>query len=82
MTFTVRVENIDEEAIDIRSFKLVSADGNVLPAYPAGSHVDVHLKPGLTRQYSLCGAPNESGRYVMPLSVRPIRVGARPRCML
>ncbi len=65
MTFTVRVENIDEEAIDVRSFKLVSADGNALPAYAAGSHVDIHLKSGLTRQYSLCGAPNESGRYVI-----------------
>src|SRR5436190_1590839 len=65
MTFTVCVESVDEEAMDIRSFKLVSADGNSLPAYAAGSHIDVHLKPGLTRQYSLCGPPSESGRYVI-----------------
>jgi len=65
MTLTVRVAGIREEAVDIRSFELVSADGTALPAYTAGSHLDVHLKPGLTRQYSLCSAPGDSARYVI-----------------
>ena len=63
MTIAVRVANIREEAIDICSFELVSVDGSALPAYTAGSHIDVHLKPGLTRQYSLCGG--QSGSYMI-----------------
>src|SRR4029077_16004808 len=65
MTLTVRVAGIREEAVDVRSFELVSADGTALPAYAAGSHLDVLLKPGLTRQYSLCSAPGDSARYVI-----------------
>ena len=65
MTLVVRVASTREEAIDIRSFELVAADGNALPPYSAGSHIDVHLKPDLTRQYSLCGAPGEFGRYMI-----------------
>ncbi len=69
MTLAVRVANIREEAIDIRSFELASADGSALPAYTPGSHIDVHLKPGLTRQYSLCGAPGESERYMIAVKL-------------
>lgn len=65
MTLAVRVAAIRDEAVDIRSFELVSADGNPLPAYTAGSHIDVQLKPGLTRQYSLCGAPGDFARYLI-----------------
>jgi ferredoxin-NADP reductase len=36
-----------------------------LPAFSAGSHVDVHLPGGLTRPYSLCNDPTESHRYVI-----------------
>lgn len=42
---------------------LHSADGAALPAFEAGAHIDVHLAPGLVRQYSLCGDPAETGRY-------------------
>ncbi|ESX08504.1 MULTISPECIES: PDR/VanB family oxidoreductase [unclassified Mesorhizobium] len=37
----------------------------VLPAFEAGSHVDVHLPEGKVRQYSLCGDPTELGRYTI-----------------
>lgn len=36
-----------------------------LPAFEAGSHVDVHLPEGKVRQYSLCGDPTELGRYTI-----------------
>ncbi|PYY69829.1 oxidoreductase [Pseudomonas jessenii] len=42
---------------------LVDPSGNVLPVFEAGAHVDVHLKPGLVRQYSLCGDPADLTRY-------------------
>ena len=53
------------EAVDICSFELAGMDGAGLPAISAGAHVDVHLKPGLTRQYSLCNHPEEQHRYMI-----------------
>lgn len=34
-------------------------DGSSLPAWTPGAHVDVELRDGLVRQYSLCGSPSE-----------------------
>jgi ferredoxin-NADP reductase len=34
-------------------------DGAALPAWTPGAHVDVELRDGLVRQYSLCGSPSE-----------------------
>jgi vanillate O-demethylase ferredoxin subunit len=38
-------------------------DGKPLPGFSAGSHIDVPLPGGITRQYSLCNEPGESHRY-------------------
>ena len=51
--------------MDICTFELVAADGRPLPAFSAGSHVDVQLPGGLTRPYSLCNDPTESHRYLI-----------------
>jgi vanillate O-demethylase ferredoxin subunit len=51
------------EAQDICLLDLAAADGSALPAFSAGSHVDVHLPGGLVRQYSLCNDPAEPHRY-------------------
>jgi vanillate O-demethylase ferredoxin subunit len=64
-TLKVRVARKADEAVDICSFELMSADDAPLPAFSAGSHVDVHLPNGLTRQYSLCNDPAESHRYLI-----------------
>ncbi len=61
----VRVARKTTEALGIASFELVSEDGRALPAFSAGSHVDVQLPGGLTRQYSLCNDPGESHRYLI-----------------
>ena len=63
----VRVARKTAEALDIATFELVRADGDdkPLPAFSAGSHIDVHLPNGLTRQYSLCNEPTESHRYLI-----------------
>ena len=60
----VRVERKHQEAEDICSYELVSADGAPLPAFEAGAHIDVHIG-GLVRQYSLCNPPHERHRYVI-----------------
>ena len=62
---TVRVARVLDEAVDVRSFELRGADGGALPPYTPGSHVDVHAAPGIVRQYSLCGDPRETDRYLI-----------------
>lgn len=62
-TVRVRVARKTVEALDICSFELVAVDGAPLPAFTAGSHIDVHLPGGLTRPYSLCNDPTETHRY-------------------
>ncbi|WP_423457526.1 PDR/VanB family oxidoreductase [Ottowia sp. VDI28] len=74
----VRVARKDQTALGITSFELVSADGVPLPAFEAGSHVDVAVPGGLTRQYSLCNDPSESHRYqIAVLNVPDGRGGSR-----
>ena len=48
-TISVRVARKQQEALDICSFELVAEDGAPLPAFSAGSHVNVHLPGGLIR---------------------------------
>jgi vanillate O-demethylase ferredoxin subunit len=62
---SVRVTRKHTEAEDICTFELASADGTPLPAFSAGSHIDVQVPGGLTRQYSLCNDPAESHRYLI-----------------
>jgi len=61
----VRVTRKSREAVDIATFELVNVDERPLPAFSAGSHIDVHIPNGLTRQYSLCNHPGESHRYLI-----------------
>lgn len=60
----VRVVSKCLEALDIFRYELASLDGHPLPAFSAGSHIDVHMNSGLVRQYSLCNNPSED-RYVI-----------------
>ncbi len=64
-TLSVRVARKQVEAIDICSFELVAEAGTTLPGFAAGSHVDVLLPGGITRQYSLCNDPTENHRYLI-----------------
>ncbi|CCB66656.1 PDR/VanB family oxidoreductase [Hyphomicrobium sp. MC1] len=64
-TLTVKVKSKKNEAMNIASFELTSLDGSDLPPFTAGAHIDVHLAPGLVRQYSLCNSPSERHRYVI-----------------
>jgi vanillate O-demethylase ferredoxin subunit len=64
-TLSVRVVRKAVEAEDICSLELASVDGTALPSFSAGSHVDVQVPGGYTRQYSLCNDPRESHRYLI-----------------
>jgi len=67
----VVVSSKKREAQDVCTFALVSADGQALPRFTAGSHVDVHLPQGLSRQYSLCNSPAENHRYLIGVLREP-----------
>jgi vanillate O-demethylase ferredoxin subunit len=60
---TLRVSDKQAEARDICSFDLTAPDGQPLPPFSAGSHIDVFLRDGGIRQYSLCNDPAETHRY-------------------
>jgi vanillate O-demethylase ferredoxin subunit len=49
----------------IKSFELADPAGAPLPAFTAGSHVDVTLPNGLVRSYSLLNDSRERNRYVI-----------------
>lgn len=61
----VRVARKTVEAEGVAGFRLVPVDGERLPAFTPGAHIDVALPGGLVRQYSLCNAsaPDGEGHY-------------------
>lgn len=63
------------EAEGIYSFELAPAEGSMLPAFSAGSHIDVHLPNSLLRQYSLCNHPEERHRYLLGVLLDPASRG-------
>jgi vanillate O-demethylase ferredoxin subunit len=52
-------------AVGVVELDLRSPDGAALPAFEAGSHVDVQATEGVIRQYSLCNDPAETHRYLL-----------------
>lgn len=70
-TLRVRVARKSTEALDICSLELADVAGRPLPAFAAGSHIDVHLGSGLVRQYSLCNNPAETDRYLIGVLLDP-----------
>ena len=59
----VRIARTQAMTEAISKYELVSLDGSELPAWTAGSHLDIVVAPGLLRQYSLCGDPADRSRY-------------------
>ncbi|MCV7222262.1 PDR/VanB family oxidoreductase [Mycolicibacterium elephantis] len=48
---------------DVVAVSFVGADGDALPRWHPGAHIDLHLPSGLIRQYSLCGDPADAHTY-------------------
>lgn len=62
----VRIVRKIDEAVDIVTLVLEPLNSaQSLPAFSAGSHIDLEVKPGLIRQYSLCNDSSETHRYVI-----------------
>jgi vanillate O-demethylase ferredoxin subunit len=65
----------NNQAQDICSFELARVDGEPLPTFTAGAHIDVHLPGGLNRQYSLCNPPRETQSYLIGVLKDPASRG-------
>lgn len=64
-TLEVRLTAITFEAEGINGYVLEPLTGGELPAFTAGSHIDVHLPGGMVRSYSLVNHPEQRNRYVL-----------------
>jgi ferredoxin-NADP reductase len=71
----VTVMSKTREAEDVVSFVL---GGDELPPWTPGAHIDVEIRPGLRRQYSLCGDPADRDHWrIAVLREDPGRGGSR-----
>lgn len=68
----VTISKAGAAATDILALELT---GNDLPAYEAGAHVDVQIKSGLIRQYSLTGDPADRSKYRLGILLDPKSCG-------
>ncbi|MGA5702717.1 PDR/VanB family oxidoreductase [Peterkaempfera bronchialis] len=62
-TRPLRVAHTAPAADGVLALTLVDPDGAALPPWTPGAHVDLHLGPGLVRQYSLCSDPDDRTHY-------------------
>jgi len=56
------VEAVERAADGVVVLTLVHPEGQTLPAWTPGAHVDLVLTDALVRQYSLCSSPSDSHR--------------------
>jgi vanillate O-demethylase ferredoxin subunit len=64
-TIKTVVETIEQGGTDIKLFSLVDPDHWELPPFRPGAHIDLHLRGGLVRTYSLCNDPADNRRYLV-----------------
>ncbi|MFV2175484.1 PDR/VanB family oxidoreductase [Actinomadura sp. LOL_016] len=60
---TLRLRGIRHEAEGVISLELTAPDGDELPAWSPGAHLEIELPSGLVRHYSLCGDHRDRGRF-------------------
>lgn len=58
-------------ATEIVGLEIASPDGRPLPCYEAGAHVDVYVRSGIVRQYSLTGDPADTSGYRLGILLDP-----------
>ena len=61
------MRQITHQAIKINSYELVHPEGEELPEFSAGAHIDFYFRDGSVRQYSLCNDPAERHRYLIAI---------------
>ncbi|MGW0036798.1 cytochrome P450 [Gordonia sp. NPDC003376] len=61
--FEVRIVERTPVAVGVLAFGFERVDGGALPDFEPGAHIDVEVRPGTVRQYSLCGDIGDTERY-------------------
>ena len=73
----MQLEIVDREKValdeNVIALTFAAPDRSVLPEWHPGAHLDLHLKSGRMRSYSLCGDPGERRSY--RIAVRRIPEG-------
>lgn len=64
-TVKTQIAAIETPVQGVRRFVLADEDQWDLPPFKPGAHIDVHLRKGLVRTYSLCNSPGDNRRYVI-----------------
>ena len=64
-TIKTVVQAIDDGGVGIKVFALADPEGWELPPFKPGAHIDLHLRGGIVRTYSLCNDPADDARYVV-----------------
>lgn len=59
----VEITRAEEIADGIHLFEMRRKDGSDLPAFTAGSHINLRVPNGLVRKYSLCSDPADRSHY-------------------
>lgn len=59
----VEIAKAEQMTDSITKYELVSPDGEPLPEWAAGAHIDIVVAPEYLRQYSLCGDPKDRTKY-------------------
>lgn len=62
-TIKARVAKVDQVSGEVRAYTLEPAGECGFPTYSPGAHIDLHVAPGLVRQYSLTTPARRDGRY-------------------
>lgn len=65
------VESVRVVAHEVVHVVLRHPDGELLPEWSPGAHIDIELPSGLRRQYSLCGEPDDLSAYEIAVLREP-----------
>lgn len=69
--FPVVLRRRSEMTAETARYEFEREDGQPLPAFEAGAHIDVVIAPEYRRSYSLAGDPADRGRYVLGVLKEP-----------
>ena len=65
----VRLTAVETVARDTNVYTFARPDGDRLPAYKPGAHIDIHLPNGLIRQFSLLNPDADPQSYVVAIKL-------------
>ena len=71
MTLVVTDRRVVATDQNVVALTFAAPDGQALPRWQPGCHVDFHLPSGRRRQYSLCGDPADASHYTVAVRAIP-----------